>query len=107
MAVTISQLGVHLRVSADPNVAPTGAVGTVLARVLRTSVAMVETYAPGAPEAIRDEAVVRLAGWLYDSDPSGATAGGPQALRSSGAASLLGPYRIRRGGLIGGLGVDG
>ena len=101
MAVTLAQLGVHLRITSDAETAPTGAIAVVLGRVLATSNAMVDAYAPDAPDAIADEAVVRLAGYLYDSDPSGNSPGGPAAMRASGAASLLAPYRVRRGGLIG------
>ena len=100
MAVNTAQLAIHLRISTD-DAAPTGALATVLDRIVATSTAMVEKFAPDAPVAIKDEAVVRLAGWLYDSDPSGANPGGPVALRASGAASILGGYRVRRGGLIG------
>ena len=100
MAVTLGALAVHLRLSTDPETAPTGALATVLGRILATASAMVDAYAPDAPGAIADEAVVRLAGWLYDADPSGASPGGPSAMRASGAASILGPYKVRRGGLI-------
>ena len=61
------------------------------------------------PESILNEAVIRLAGWLYES-PAGRTSQlslGPDmatrfnlshnaALRHSGAMSLLSPYRRRR-----------
>ena len=77
-----------------------GATGIVLVRIAATARAMVERYASDAPDAIHDEAYVRLAGWLFDVDPSGASPGGPSALRASGAAALLAPYRNRRGGLI-------
>ena len=102
MAVTrtITQLAADLRIG-DGVTPPTGAVLAVLARVSSTATAMVERYAPEAEEAVSNEAYVRLAGWLFDADPSGQNPGGPAAMRSSGAASILGPYRTRRGGLIG------
>ena len=96
---TLAQLAADLRLG-DGATAPVGPVGIVLARIDATARAMVLEYAPGAPDAIHDEAYVRLAAWLYDADPSGSTPGGPQALRSSGAASLLSPYKVRRGGVI-------
>ena len=102
MAVTrtLAQLAGDLRIG-DGTEIPDGAVGSVLGRIAATARAMVEAYAPTAPDAIHDEAFVRLAGWLYDSDPAGAAPGGPSALRSSGAGALLAPYRVRRGGAIG------
>ena len=75
--------------------------------------AMVERYAPGAPQGVRDEACARIAGYLHE-----ATFGqvskeifGPteneyvtnhgDAFRRSGAAMLLSPWRVRRAGLVG------
>ena len=102
MAVTrtLAQLAADLRIG-DGSTAPTGAVAVVLARIDATARAMVLEFAPTAPEAVQNEAYVRLAGWLYDADPSGSTPGGPSALRTSGAASILAPYKVRRAGVIG------
>ena len=75
--------------------------------------AVVERYAPGAPQAIRDEAVVRFSGYVI-----GATHGAlardkdgdletdyvtnhADAFRRCGAAMLLSPWRVRRAGLVG------
>ena len=76
--------------------------------------AMVEDYAPGAPQALRDEAVIRFAGYLAGSDygaivseTSVASAqvtyvvNHSNAWRNSGAAMLLTRWRIRRAGAIG------
>ena len=98
---TLAQLAGDLRVGNGVD-DPTGPVAVILARIAATAKVLVVRYAPNAPDAIHDEAYVRVAGWLYDADPAGSTPGGPTALRSSGAASLLGPYLVRRGGLIGG-----
>lgn len=74
--------------------------------------ALVERYAPGAPQAIKDEATIRTAGWLREAPSSGArredtgdisTAWSPNmtgALRSSGAMGLLTPWKVRRAGAI-------
>ena len=102
MAVTrtVSQLAADLRIG-DGTTEPTGANLVLLTRIAATAAEMVTKYSPNAPDAIHDEAYVRLAGWLFDSDPSGQNPGGPVAMRASGAASILGPYKVRRGGLIG------
>lgn len=101
MAVTrtVAQLSADLRIG-DGTAAPDGAVGVVLARIHATAVALIEAHAPDAPAAMQDEAFVRLAGWLYDSDPSGRLPGGPNALRASGAAALLSRWRSVRGVVI-------
>ena len=75
--------------------------------------ALVEQYAPGAPAALKNEAVIRAAGYLAGSD-FGAVAAeemGPQKteystnhaamFRNSGAAALLSRWRVRRAGKIG------
>ena len=102
MAVTrtLVELAADLRLG-DGTTEPTGPQGIVLNRIAATAREMVEHLAPNAPEAVQNEAYVRLAGWLYDADPSGSTPGGPSALRSSGAAAILAPYKLRRAGVIG------
>ena len=85
------------------------------ARLGRVCAELVEEYSPGAPQPIRDEAVIRCSGWLYESTPgladSKLSAGpvevvktfspGLSALRHSGAMALLSPWKIRRAGRIG------
>lgn len=75
--------------------------------------AMVEREAPGAPEAVKDEALIRFAGYLAQSDfgaiPKESL--GPHsidyvtnhaaAFRNSGAAMLLSRWRVRRAGAVG------
>ena len=74
--------------------------------------ARVEREARGAPQAIRDEAVIRYAGYMAGAD-YGALRGetiGPRSIeyvanhanawRNCGAAGLLAPWRIRRAGVI-------
>ena len=81
-------------------------------------VAMVNQYAPAAPDEIRSEGIIRLAGWLNDQPAAAfrensvnvnntiietktymATRG---AMLQSGAAGLLSPFKVRRAGVIAG-----
>ena len=74
--------------------------------------AMVEEYAPGAPQVLRDEAVIRCAGYLAQSDfgtirretigpqSSEYTTNHAAMFRNSGAAALLTRFRVRRAGAI-------
>ena len=57
----------------------------------------VDRYAPDAPENTANEAVVRLAAQLFD-QPTASRGGYANALRISGAARILMPYRIHRAG---------
>ena len=75
--------------------------------------AMVEQYAPAAPQPLKDEAVIRFAGYLAQSDfgAIGKEIIGPRDVeyvtnhgpifRNCGAGALLARWRIRRGGAIG------
>ena len=72
--------------------------------------ALVERFSPGAPQAIKNEAVIRTAGWLFARKPQpvqSVTTGpikidfrerfyAPDGLRNSGARALLTPWRTRR-----------
>ena len=84
-------------------------------RLLAVASERVNRDAPLAPAVMKNEAVIRFAGYLTGSDYGGVKSEsiGPRsveytspttnasAFRSSGAAALLSPYKIRRGGSIG------
>ena len=83
------------------------------ARLLAVGTAMVEDYAPEAPEALQNEAVIRFCGYLAQADfgtvreetlgphSVGWITNHAAAFRNSGAAALLTRYRVRRAGRIG------
>ena len=85
----------------------------VTARLGATAAALVQRFAPDAPQVIKDEAVIRCAGWLRQAPSYGVrsevegeirTSFSPamtSALRASGGMSLLSPWRVRRAGAIG------
>ena len=93
MAVTVSQLANALRLTV-------AAVDTetteLLERFLSVAQDQVEDYAPDAPDTTKDEAIIRISGFLYDVPPGGRT----DPLRRSGAATLLLPWREHRVGII-------
>lgn len=104
MAVTLTAAELATALEAHPALA---------ARLLATSTALVERYAPGAPEAVQNEAVIRMAGWLIETPAGGIrseTIGDVRtgfeagrslgALRHSGAMGLLSPWKVRRAGAI-------
>ena len=75
--------------------------------------ARVEREAPGAPQAIRDEAVIRYAGYMAGSDYGAVrqesidpksieyVVNHANAWRNCGAGGLLAPWKVRRAGVIG------
>ena len=92
-----------------------GAIGVNAAtatRLLPVATALVERFAPAAPSAVADEAVIRCTGWLAEQpaasrlsgqvgDISASYAvGSLSALRHSGAGALLSPWKVRRAGAV-------
>lgn len=84
----------------------------ILDDVGSAAAAYVERYAPGAPDAVKDESVVRFAAWLVtvtdaltrerDGEMEQEFDNNHAAMfRRSGAAALLSPWKIRRAGVIG------
>ena len=79
----------------------------------RAASAHVERYASGAPQETKNEAVIRFAGYLRQSDFGGIQSEslGPKEIawhpnhadmfRRCGAAALLSPWKVRRAGAIG------
>ena len=84
-----------------------------LERLGSTAAALVERYAPSAPQPVRNEATIRCAGWLAQQPAASvrsesvgdiSTSYAPThtgALRHSGAMALLSPWKVRRAGAIG------
>ena len=50
------------------------------------------------PDAILNEAAIRLAGYLFDMPTTSRGAGYANAIRNSGAAAMLLPFRVHRAG---------
>lgn len=103
MAVTLTAAALAAAIGAETATAE---------RLLPVATALVERYAPDAPEALQNEAVVRCGGYLHEmpgaSIRSEATgdirtsyaANNMSPLRHSGAIALLSPWKARRGGAI-------
>ena len=104
MAVTISAADLAAEI---------GATDQRATRLLAVATAAVEDYAPDAPEALQNEAVIRFAGYLAQSDYGGILTEevGPRKVtyaerhgamfRNSGAEALLTRHKRRRAGAIG------
>ena len=89
-----------------------GVDSTLAARFLAVASSLVERYSSGAPQAIKDEAIIRTAGYLAE-QPGAAVKRERtgdisttfhvehlSALRHSGSMSLLSPWKVRRAGSI-------
>ena len=104
MAVTISAVEVA---------AETGADSATAERLLAVASALVEKYGANAPEAVENESVLRISGFLFGQPKASIRAESvgsvsaeyapsrQSALRHSGAMALLSPFKVRRAGAIG------
>ena len=95
MAVSVKELAVALRVSADGDDLPQGQQ-IILMRLKGTAEAHVNLNAAGAPNYVKDEAVIRMAGYLYDSPPAARRDSYANAYVNSGAGALLLPWTTQR-----------
>ena len=91
MAVTVEQLAVGLRLSADGTGLSAGRTA-ILTRLLGVGQAHVELLIPTAPDAIKDEVIVRLAAYLYDA-PVGRRDAFAHAWINSGAGALASRWK--------------
>ena len=67
-------------------------------RLLAYATEAVAKHAPNATDVAHNEAARRIAGYLFDQPEAGRGMSFANALRSSGAARMLLPYRIHRAG---------
>ena len=94
MAVTLTQA----ELSAALRLSDTAAEIAEATRLLAYATQTVTKNAPSAPDVVHNEAVIRLAGYLFDQPFAARGAAFEHSLRNSGAARMLLPYRIHRAG---------
>ena len=107
MAVSLTAIALRDALTGDTG----GPSDDEAAHLLAVATATVEQRAPVAPEAVQDEAVIRFAGGLFDTDSatgaatsapdagSFAVPRGPSILRTSGALAVLAPFIVHRAGV--------
>ena len=83
MALTVAALGAALRLNTDPTSPPAEPLLGILHRQLQAATEEVNGYASGAPEVVRDEATIRMVGYLFERPDS------HDPFRLSGALKLL------------------
>ena len=71
-------------------------------RLLTTATELVTKHAPDAPDAIQNEAAIRVAGYLFDMPQAAQGSGFGDVLRTAGALALLFQWRTHRAGSTGG-----
>ena len=93
--LTVAQLAAAMRVgdSAEET--------AEITRLLGYCSLEVERHAPTAPDVVHNEAAIRLASYLYDQPSTSSRANFANALRNSGAARMLLPFRVHKVGSVG------
>ena len=117
MAVTLTPQELAVRCGILPEVVEDDSGGQIVTYVRATqllSVAtpLVEAYAVDAPEALQNEAVCRIVGYLLDAGSGASSEKSIDSMsvkqivnhstmfRNSGAAALLTRYKVRRAGAV-------
>ena len=92
--------------------AETGTDSATAERLLAVSVALIERYGANAPEAIENEAALRISGYLFAQPKASIRSESvgtleaeyapsrQGALRHSGGMALLSPWKVRRAGRV-------
>ena len=104
IGITVAQLAVELRISADPNTDPPEPYRTLLTRQRHVADTIIDEYAPAAPGNIQDEAAVRYIGYVLDRPTSYAGTAYSDVFRHSGAMNVLAPYHDVESIFLDGLG---
>ena len=94
MAVSDVELAAALRLG-DGATALEAPLASIIARLNGAAGVIVDEYADSAPAAVKDEATIRIAGYLYDNDGS-RNRRFADVLANSGALSVLSPFRMQR-----------
>ena len=95
VTITVDELSVAMRVGL------TTEETQEMTRLLAYASEVVVRHASGAPDIVHNTAAWRIVGYLYDQPFAGVGDRYANALRNSGAASVLLPYREHRGGTTG------
>ena len=101
MAISVENLALDLRLIVDPADTIEPGQIEILNRLLAVAETLISERASGAPDALKDSAVISLASYLYDRPTAGAAGRYANAFVNSGAASLLSNYIRRRAKAIG------
>ena len=99
MAVTVNELAVHIRAAADATDVP-AEIATVLAPMKAWGDLAIQRAAPNAPDAYKDMALIQVVGYTFDRPASPRGDMHANALRNSGASSILKPFLNRRATIL-------
>lgn len=94
MALTLGQLAAAMRITAGED--PEEPIRSIILRLQGVADAYIQLLIPNAPDAIKDEVMVRFASYLYDAPRAGRGDFYGNAWRNSGAGQLASRWQERR-----------
>ena len=97
VAITPADLGAALRIDLPADSDLSGLIDRLIGASVQVCARFVGS---NAPNEVADEAVVRLAGYIFDSPEAPMGTGFAGAFRNSGAMALLSPWKKRRAGAL-------
>ena len=96
--LTVAQLAAALRITTNAGVTPPEPILGILTRQLAVAESRIDLYAPEAPDDTKDEAAIRMIGYLYDAPPVSRNPG--MAFVLSGARELLSSWHDLAAALV-------
>ena len=93
MALTIHDLAEELRLTEGSLQIP-DPLPDMLRRYLAAATAILEEHAPTAPEPVKDLAIIRYVGYVFDAPLAASNMTFANILVNSGAASILRDWRV-------------
>ena len=64
LTITVAELAAAVRATTSASMPPTEPLLGILSRQLRVAEAHIEDYAPAAPDDVKNEAAIRMVGYL-------------------------------------------
>ena len=95
LAIDTIQLSAALRIG-DGATPPGEPLQSILSRYIGVAEAFISIDAPGAPDSIKDESIIRMAAYLYDQPSAGRGDAFANAWRNSGAGALVQRWKVVR-----------
>ena len=96
--ITIPEMAQALRLTTDSE-AVDSTIVEILARMMVVGLDQIGEYAPNAPATTKAEALIRVVGYFYDTNPAGNLIA-ENAFVLSGARALLSRWHIPEGGRV-------
>ena len=97
MAVTLTVADMLTELRYEPTDEAHAILADPIRRALGAATAIIEQHAPGAPEAVQNEAAVLLVGYLHDRRREADYTARANVFLNSGASAVLAPWRVPAG----------